>query len=201
MDWWLATEVVILLLGISQGILAMFGRKSSWHVYIAMLALMCAVSIRNALWGDLINNGVYIIFCLLGIKSWGKGRKVSTGSARSSILSCVVCALLVVGMYFSLTHVHELMVFLKRDTVPFLDSLTTSTSFVAMWHMMGKRTDCWIWWGLNDLLYVAQFIVLAGCHAPLVWLNLLWFGMAVASYLKWRSYEKKENLLCGEVSP
>ena len=199
MDWWLATEIAILLLGIAQGILAMFGRRCSWHVYIAMLLLICAVSVRNALWGDLINNSVYIAFCVFGMKSWGAGRRISSGDARSCAVSFLVCALLVAGMYLSLTHVHELMVFLKRDTVPFLDSLTTATSFVAMWHMMRKRTECWIWWGVNDLLYVAQFIVLSGCHAPLVWLNLMWFAMAVASYLKWRNYEEKEDILRGEV--
>ena len=79
-----------------------------------------------------------------------------------------------------------------NDPLPFLDALTTTTSYVATFYMVTKKTDTWILWFINDILYVIEYWLLPNQAIYLMLLNIIWTGMAIGSFITWNKiYENQ----------
>jgi nicotinamide mononucleotide transporter len=69
------------------------------------------------------------------------------------------------------------------STVPYWDSFTTASAFVAMWLMAKKKVENWIFWILTDLvsipLYFYKGLLLTSFQ------YLFFTGLAIAGLLTW----------------
>jgi len=78
--------------------------------------------------------------------------------------------------------------------LPWLDSLTTSTSLVAQWMMTRKLLENWLVWVAVDVVYIGMYI-----DRSLYVTSVLYFVFLVLSALGYRQW--KASLEAGPVTP
>ena len=69
------------------------------------------------------------------------------------------------------------------SSVPFWDSFTTASAFVAMWLMAKKKVESWIFWILTDVVSIPLYF-----HKGLLLTSfqyLFFTGLAIAGLLAW----------------
>lgn len=192
-------EVIATILGLIQGVLVMFNKRSNWIVYVAQMMFMFIFSLVNHLYGDVVNNLIYIVVGVVGYITWGK-----SGSA-SQITECrlnekiIYIAIIVIG-----TVIAKNILITTDDPLPYLDAFTTVSSFVATYYMMKRKIDTWVIWFINDIAYCAEYILLPNQAFYLFALNLIWTGMAIGSFITWRkdmlnNEESEKGILCWQV--
>ena len=55
-----ALEIGATVFGLTQGILVMFNKRSNWIAYIIQMLLLVLFSLSMNLYGDVINNSIYL---------------------------------------------------------------------------------------------------------------------------------------------
>lgn len=181
-------EIGATILGLIQGILVMFNKRSNWLFYIWQMLFLVIFSYQNHLYGDMINNGIYIIMGICGFILWNKSKKsnkITKASKKEKIIyiTIMMIATLIVGYLLNKT----------QDPLPYLDAFTTVSSLIATYYMVRKKIDTWIIWFINDIFYVIEYFTLPDQAIYLGILNIIWTLMAIASYINWIKIMKKEE--------
>ena len=177
-------EIGATILGLSQGVLVLLNKRINWIFYIAQIICLLTFSYLNKLYGDVLGNGVYLIFGVLGWFLWRNESKFlitkCTNNERLMYFSVIVLG--TITLFILLGH--------TQDPLPFIDSFTTTTSFVATYYMVRKKLDTWIIWFINDICYVFQYSLLERQAYYLIALNIVWTLMAVISFFNWNRIMK-----------
>ena len=179
-------ELGATILGLIQGILVMFDKRSNWIFYILQMIFLIIFSSINHLYGDIVNNLIYLIMGVIGFIMWDKSKKTSkitkTGYTEKIIyVFIIIISTIILGFVLKQTD----------DPLPILDAFTTTSSFVATYYMMKKKIDTWIIWFVNDIFYSIEYFVLPDQALYLFALNIIWTFMAVASYINWKKLMKE----------
>ena len=179
-------ELGATILGLIQGILVMFDKRSNWIFYILQMIFLIIFSSINHLYGDIVNNSIYLIMGVIGFIMWDKSKKTSkitkTGYTEKIIyVFIIIISTIILGFVLKQTD----------DPLPILDAFTTTSSFVATYYMMKKKIDTWIIWFVNDIFYSIEYFVLPDQALYLFALNIIWTFMAVASYINWKKLMKE----------
>jgi nicotinamide mononucleotide transporter len=128
---------------------------------------------------------------LYGWYQWLYGGEQRTELHVSRVTRSLAIRLALVG----LTSAVVLGTILARFTdaaLPYLDSLTTSTSLVAQWMMTRKIVENWAVWVAVDVVYIGMFIfkqlyLTAGLYT-------VFLVLAVMGFRKWkRSWIEREQ--------
>ena len=125
---------------------------------------------------------------ILGFILWNKNRKTSNISFckfKEKLLYIIIITIgtIIIGLILKNTD----------DPLPILDSFTTVSSFVATYYMMKKKIDTWIIWFINDIFYAVEYFILPNQALYLFGLNIIWMGMAIASYTNWKKIMEGEK--------
>lgn len=174
-------ELGATILGLIQGILVMLNKRSNWIFYILQMLFLIVFSSINHLYGDITNNSVYLVMGIVGFILWNKNSKSSEITSCKLKEKIMYTAIIVLG-----TIIVSLILKNTDDPLPILDAFTTISSFVATYYMMKKRIDTWIIWFINDIFYAVEYFILPNQALYLFALNIIWTGMAVASYINWK---------------
>lgn len=181
-------ELGATVLGLIQGVLVMLNKRSNWIFYILQMIFLIVFSSINHLYGDVTNNSIYLVMGIVGYILWNKDSK------SSKITSCKlkerIIYLTIIGLG---TIVVSLILKNTDDPLPILDAFTTVSSFVATYYMMKKKIDTWIIWFINDIFYAIEYFILPNQALYLFALNIIWTGMAVASYINWKKIMNGEK--------
>ena len=181
-------ELGATILGLIQGVLVMLNKRSNWIFYILQMIFLIVFSSINHLYGDVTNNSIYLVMGIVGYILWNKDSK------SSKITSCKlkerIIYLAIIGLG---TIVVSLILKNTDDPLPILDAFTTVSSFVATYYMMKKKIDTWIIWFINDIFYAIEYFILPNQALYLFALNIIWTGMAVASYINWKKIMNGEK--------
>lgn len=127
-----------------------------WVAGIVMPALSLFVYYRAGLYADF---GINIYYLLAGVYGWlmwlrgASGKKelpVVHTPARQILPLTLVAAGLFMGIAWILIHFTD-------STVPWLDSLTTALSIVAMWMLAYKQAEQWWVWIVVDAVSCALY--------------------------------------------
>lgn len=178
-------EIGATIFGLIQGLLVMLNKRSNWIAYIIQMLLMVIFSFSMNLYGDLINNVIYVVLGIVGFIIWNKKdeRDIKACSIRERIL---YCAIMLLG-----TIIAFLILRKTDDPLPLLDAFTTVSSFIATYYMMTKKIDTWVIWFVNDIFYCIQYFILPRQAISLFVLNIIWAIMAVVSFINWKKIMKK----------
>lgn len=181
-------ELGATILGLIQGILVMLNKRSNWIFYILQMIFLIAFSSINHLYGDVTNNSIYLVMGIVGFILWNKNSKSSKITScklkeRILYLTIICLGTIVVGLILKNTN----------DPLPILDAFTTVSSFVATYYMLKKKIDTWIIWFINDIFYAIEYFILPNQALYLFALNIIWTGMAVASYINWKKIMNGEK--------
>lgn len=182
-------EIGATVFGLIQGILVMFNKRSNWIAYLIQMLLLIFFSLSMNLYGDVVNNSIYLILGIIGFILWNREdtKKITKCSAKERI---IYTSLIVVA-----TAIGYLILSNTNDPLPLLDAFTTVSSLVATYYMMTKKVDTWIIWFINDIFYAIEYYILPDQAFYLFLLNVIWTFMAVGSYISWSKIMKKENYL------
>ena len=168
-------ELGATILGLIQGVLVMLDKRSNWIFYIFQMIFLIIFSSINHLYGDIVNNSIYLIMGVIGFIMWDRSKKTS------KITRLIIISTIILGFVLKQTD----------DPLPILDAFTTTSSFVATYYMMKKKIDTWIIWFVNDIFYSIEYFILPDQALYLFALNIIWTFMAVASYINWKKLMKE----------
>lgn len=176
------------ILGLIQGVLAMLDKRSNWIFYILQMLFLIIFSSINHLYGDVVNNSIYLVMGIVGFILWNKNSK-SSKITKCSMKERIIYILLIIFGTIGVSMI------LKNtdDPLPLLDAFTTTSSLVATFYMMQKKIDTWLIWFVNDIFYAIEYFILPNQALYLFALNLIWTFMAVGSYLNWRKIMNGEK--------
>lgn len=159
----------------------MLDKRSNWVFYSLQMLFLVAFSIYTKLWGDVAIDSVYFILGIAGFFLWKKGNsmnKISVFGWRTRTIWMLVSIIAVAAVYVVL-----------RDTdnpLPLVDSVTSVTSIIATLFMFRHKLEAWIVWLINDIFYIAEYVMLPDKAIFLICLYVIWTLLAVASYVNWR---------------
>ena len=178
-------EIAAVIFGLIQGILVMLNKKSNWIFYIIQMLFMIVFSWMNNLWGDVALNCWFVVQGIIGLIMWNKETDVPvTTYTNNERGKWCICSLLLFGL---------LAIILKNtnDPVPFMDAFTTTGALVATYMMAKKKLETWVIWFIIDIAYIIQYFIIPNQALYLMALNVIWTGMAVASYINWKRLMNK----------
>lgn len=178
-------EISATILGLVQGVLVMFNKRSNWIFYILQMIFLIAFSIINHLYGDVVNNSIYLVMGVIGFILWNKvdTNRITKASIKEKIIYVSIITIGTFGVSLILKN--------TDDPLPFLDAFTTVSSLVATYYMMKKKLDSWIIWFINDIFYAIEYFILPEQALYLFALNVIWTLMAVGSYINWNKLMKE----------
>lgn len=185
-------EIFTACCGLIQSILILLKRKENWIFYLLNIVTLTVFSFTAKLYGDVVENLVYVIFGLLGLFTWysiniskkifGDENKIRYCNFKERIFYCVMFLGISVGMHM----------FLKStdDPSPFLDAITTGMGFTATLMMAFKRVDSWIVWFVDDILMAYVYFTLPDKAIYLMALNIIWVVLALGTFWTWHKEAK-----------
>lgn len=164
--------------GLVQGVLVLLNKRINWIFYVMQMVLLLVFSWYNHLYGDVVNDIVYIAIGCIGWYTWGKpDSKITRCRITEKVIYVFVILAVSAAAFYILSK--------TDDSLPMLDSFTTVSSFAATYYMMRRKIDTWVIWFINDIAYSLEYFLLPNQSLLLMSLNIIWTVMAVASYIAW----------------
>ena len=155
------------LLSLITGMLGVFSvtlcsqrRVSSFLFGIFQITCYMVLAARQHFFGELVENGFYLLTTLAGIYTWT--RNYDAGDDGNSVQARRLSAKgWAVTMLFFLIGVAGGYWLLRRtsDPHPLLDTVSSVPAFVAQVLMMLRYREQWIFWIVVDLIKVAMWVV------------------------------------------
>ena len=182
-------EIICVILGLAQGVLAYLNKRSNWIVYAAQMAFLAIFSVQNELWGDMVQNVFYLAVCIysyfyLWSETGGFERiSVLTNKSRVIWVLAILIGTLFVGLFLKST----------TDPLPFVDAFTTVTTFVALILMSYHKIEAWIVWFVNDVGYIYEYYAIPNQALYLLGLYVVWTVLAVLTFINWVKLYEKQN--------
>lgn len=177
-----AFEILAALAGVAYVILAARRNRLCWIVGAISSAFIAVVSAMSALPMQASLNAFYVGMSAFGWWSWTSSAAQGEVPVRTWPYAWHIGALLMVlALSFSSAR------WLARETDaawPLLDSLTTWFSLLATWLQARAILENWLYWIAIDGVLV--FLFYARGKLWLAALNLMFIGIAAASFVVWR---------------
>ena len=187
-------EVITSIFGLIQSILIMFNKKENWIFYILNIATLTIFSFTAKLYGDVLENIIYLIIGFFGLFTWYsknisnkifKSNKIQWMNNKERIIFFIIFILITGIIYLWLIH--------TDDPLTLLDAATTGLSFVATLTMAMKKVDSWIYWLIDDILMAITYFSLPDKALYLMSLNIIWIFLAIGTIYTWNKQAKKEE--------
>lgn len=148
MDWLEITGTVVGLLYL------WFEYRASiwlWAAGIVMPALSLLVYYRAGLYADF---GINIYYLLAGLYGWFMWLRGTSGKRDLPVIHTPVkqvlpLTLISAGLLFVIAWI---LICFTDSNVPWLDSLTTALSIIAMWMLAYKQAEQWLVWIVVDAI-------------------------------------------------
>jgi nicotinamide mononucleotide transporter len=115
----------------------------------------------------------------------GEAPDVQFSPPRRMLVAVLICAVLAVvaGAFVSRLHLYLPAAFPERASYPYLDALTTVMSFTAMWLMVRKRVESWLYWIAVNVIGIGLYYAKAVGFVSLLYVVLLF--LAVKGLVSW----------------
>ena len=75
-------ELGATVLGLIQGYLVMINKRSNWIFYILQMIFLIIFSTINHLYGDIVNNSIYLVMGIVGFILWNKKDNIKITKTR-----------------------------------------------------------------------------------------------------------------------
>lgn len=163
-----------------------------WVANVIMPAIYVIIYYQAGLYADFGINIYYLIISFYGIFWWWKGRKAPSNNHQQEKVEELPITHTPTQMWGRLSIVSIALILLiafiliqyTDSTVPWLDSLTTALSIVAMWMLARKYVEQWLVWIVVDAVSAGLYIYkelyfTAGLYA-------LYTVIAYFGYKEWR---------------
>ncbi len=190
-------EIFSAFCGLMQSILIMFNKKENWIFYMLNIITLTIFSFFAKLYGDVVENLIYVIFGLLGLLTWystfiskkifGSENKIRYTNLKERCFYFFLFLTISIGMFLWLNH--------TDDPSPLLDAVTTGMGFTATLMMAFKRVDAWFYWLIDDILMAYIYYMLPERGFWLMSLNIIWIFLAIGTWYTWHKEAKKNGFV------
>lgn len=166
-----------------------------WVANVVMPAIYVMVYYKAGLYADFGISIYYLLVSFYGMFYWWKGRKRSGDGQMVAMEELPIThaparlwAQLIVVSIALLVLIAFVLIQYTDSTVPWMDSLTTALSIVAMWMLARKYVEQWLVWIVVDAISAGLYIYkelyfTAGLYA-------LYTVIAYFGYKEWRRLMK-----------
>ena len=187
-------EIITSIFGLIQSILIMLNKKENWIFYILNILTLTIFSFTAKLYGDVLENIIYLIIGFFGLFTWYsknisnkiiKCNKIQWMNNKERIMFFIIFVLITGIIYLWLIH--------TDDPLALLDAVTTGLSFVATLTMAMKKVDSWIYWLIDDILMAITYFSLPDKAIYLMSLNIIWIFLAIGTIYTWNKQSEKEE--------
>jgi nicotinamide mononucleotide transporter len=184
-------EIIAAVFGVVSVFLSVKQNIWSWPTAIVNVGLYIFVFFESKLYADTGLQVVYVVLNAYGWYHWlygGKNRTELPVSRTSARLG-----LFLVGLGAAGTAI--LGTILARNTdaaLPYVDSMSTSTSLIAQWMMTRKLLENWIIWVAVDVVYIGMYIF-KSLYVTAV-LYLVFLILSAMGYFQWRTSLREREL-------
>ena len=184
-------EIITSIFGLIQSILIMLNKKENWIFYLLNISALIIFSLTAKLYGDVLENSIYLLIGLFGLFSWYsktisskiiKNNEIHWMTSKERIIYFFIFIVISVLIYLWLIH--------TDDPLALLDAITTGLSFVATFTMATKKVDSWIYWLVDDILMAITYYLLPDKALWLMSLNIVWIFLAIATIYSWSRLAK-----------
>lgn len=184
-------EIITSIFGLIQSILIMLNKKENWIFYLLNISVLIIFSLTAKLYGDVLENSIYLLIGLFGLFSWYsknisskiiKNNEIHWMTSKERIIYFFIFIVISVLIYLWLIH--------TDDPLALLDAITTGLSFVATFTMATKKVDSWIYWLVDDILMAITYYLLPDKALWLMSLNIVWIFLAIATIYSWSRLAK-----------
>ena len=164
----------------------------TWPIGVGSVVLYMLLFYQIRLYSDTLEQVYYLGASVYGWWYWSKSEPekrtitdVSFSPVRTIVVWFLVTAVLSVSLGVLMSHIDYWIpsVFPEPASYPFLDALTTIMSLVAMWLMVRKHIESWIYWIIVDAIGVWLYFVKDVRFVSLLYLILL--VLAVRGLIDW----------------
>jgi nicotinamide mononucleotide transporter len=138
----------------------------TWPIGIIGVVLYMLLFYQIQLYSDTIEQIYFLFASIYGWLSWnkllkkdGKITQVQYSHVKSLLFWGIATLMISIVMGFLVSRIHLLFPALKAASFPYLDTLTTIMSFVAMWLMIQRRIESWIYWIIVDVIGIGLYFV------------------------------------------
>ncbi|MDI9355596.1 MAG: nicotinamide riboside transporter PnuC [Chitinophagaceae bacterium] len=137
-----------------------FAKKKNVYVYPTGLintSIYVYICFSAKLYADMTINMYYVVMSIYGWVLWSKKTQRQNGTLAITHNTKIEN---IKSIFFAFISFVLLFFILEKYTdsdVPFLDSITTSLFFVAMWLMAKKKIEHWIFWIVGDIIVIPLF--------------------------------------------
>ena len=179
-----AIEIVAAVFGVVSVFLSVRQNIWSWPTAIVNVGLYIFVFFGAKLYADTGLQVVYVVLNAYGWYHWlygGKNRTELPVSRTSARLGAFLVGLGLAGTI----AIGTLLARTTDASLPYLDSMTTSTSLVAQWMMTRKLLENWIVWVSVDVVYIGMYI-----YKSLYITAVLYFVFLVLSAMGYRQWKR-----------
>ena len=172
----------------------------TWPLGLISVILYGMLFYQIQLYSDMIEQIYYFAVCIYGWIYWNKNVSEKSGSINfqySNLKQLLSWSLITITLSILLTifmkDIHNLSpkIFPAPASFPFLDALTTIMSFVAMFLMIQKRIESWVYWIIVDIIGIILYFVKDVKFISFLYVVLL--VIALRGFIKWHN-EKISNL-------
>jgi len=156
--------------------------KLTWPVGLISVLLFMILFFQIRLYSAALEQIYYLGACAFGWWHWSRSEPrdsaiadVRLGSGRTILWWVAITAALSVCLGALMTNVHLWLpaVFPEAAAYPYVDALTTVMSFVAMWLMVRKHLESWIYWIVVNVISIWLYFVKEVPFLSLLYLILL----------------------------
>jgi nicotinamide mononucleotide transporter len=172
-------------------------RVLTWPVGIVSVLLYMVLFYQIRLYSDAIEQVYYLGASVYGWWVWNKAPKddgqvidIHYSNSKALLFWIVLTTVIsgVVGFLMSRIHILLPVIFPEAASFPYLDALTTIMSFSAMWLMLQKKTESWVYWIIVDVIGIWLYFVKDVKFISLLYVILL--ILAVNGLRMWHSAAK-----------
>jgi len=179
----LPTELVAVVLTLVAVYLTTRQNIWCWPLGMVSVTLYALVFYQAKLYADMGLQGLYFALAVYGWWAWLRGGEahgelgVSQASNRARVVLAAIAVLAGITLGQTLDRFTD-------ASLPFMDSILTSSSIVAQWMQTRKLLEAWLVWLAVDVFYVGMFAY-KGLY-PTAGLYAIFLYLAVRGFVEWR---------------
>jgi nicotinamide mononucleotide transporter len=172
----------------------------TWPIGMLSVSLYMILFYQIRLYADAIEQVYYLGISAYGWLYWSTsepGRRVVSevdlGAPASLVCCCALTVAASVALGIALGHVHEWFprLFPEPASYPFTDALTTASSLTAMWLIVRKRLEAWIYWIVVDVLGIWLYFQKNVLFIGILYVVLLF--LAIRGLIGWMSVRQRRR--------
>jgi nicotinamide mononucleotide transporter len=173
----------------------------TWPVGIVSVVLYMVLFYQIGLYSDTLEQVYYLAASGYGWYYWARvprtkqtNTEVGYSPRNRWLIWGAITVVLSVALGLVMSHVHEWWptVFDQQASYPYLDALTTVMSLVAMWLMVRKRVESWLYWIIVDAIGIWLYNEKGVRLLSLLYVLLL--GLAIRGLVGWHlSWRRKPS--------